>query len=49
MDELTMFVQIGNNKHDDAPDSLAQLERFIEGANVGKIEAVKNPLWTIGR
>lgn len=49
MDELTMFVQIGNNKHDDAPDSLAQLERFIEGANVGKIEAVHNPLWTIGR
>lgn len=31
MDELETFVQIGNNEHDDSPDSLSQLERFIEG------------------
>lgn len=31
MDELITFVQIGKNEHDDSPDSLSQLERFIEG------------------
>jgi len=31
MDELMTFVQIGKNEHDDSPDSLSQLERFIEG------------------
>jgi hypothetical protein len=31
MDELLMFVQIGKNKSDDSPDSLTQLEMFIEG------------------
>lgn len=45
MDELNTFVQIGRNEHDDAPDSLAQLERFIEGSITAKAEVVKNPLW----
>lgn len=31
MDELTFFVQLGKNEHDDAADSLSQLMRFIEG------------------
>lgn len=30
MDELTMFVSIGGNDHDDAADGLTQLEMFIE-------------------
>ena len=30
MDELTSFVSIGKNNHDDAADSLTQLEMFIE-------------------
>ena len=30
MDELTMFVSIGGNDHDDAADGLTQLEMFLE-------------------
>lgn len=30
--ELTFFVQIGKNEHDDAADSLAQLEKYSMGA-----------------
>ena len=30
MKELTTFVQTGKNKHDDAPDSLAMLVKFLE-------------------
>lgn len=41
MDELTMFVQIGKNEHDDSPDSLSQLERFIEGGFGTKVEIKK--------
>lgn len=40
MDELTMFVSIGGNDHDDAADALTQLEMFIEnplGARKAKI------------
>lgn len=40
MDELTTFVQIGKNEHDDAADSLAQLEQFIEGGFTAKIEVI---------
>lgn len=40
MDELTMFVQIGKNEHDDAADSLAQLEQFIEGGYTVKTEVI---------
>lgn len=45
MDELTMFVSIGKNDHDDAADGLTQLEIFLEspsGASA-KAEAVYNP------
>lgn len=31
MEELCMFVTVGKNEHDDAADSLTQLEMFIEG------------------
>ena len=44
MDELTMFVSIGGNEHDDAADGLTQLEMFIENPNdVARVEATKNP------
>lgn len=44
MDELTMFVSIGGNDHDDAADGLTQLEMFIENPNdTAIIEAAKNP------
>lgn len=43
MDELTMFVQIGKNEHDDAADSLAQLQKFIDGGVIAKIEVMKRP------
>lgn len=42
MNEVTMFVQNGKNKHDDAPDSLAMLVDFL---NSGKkvVSAVRRP------
>ena len=44
MDELTMFVSIGGNDHDDAADSLTQLEMFLENPNgLAKVEATRNP------
>lgn len=45
MDELTMFVTIGNNEHDDAPDSLSQLSMFINGMFVATVQAIQNPMW----
>lgn len=42
MEELCMFVTIGKNDFDDAPDSLTQLEMFIEGAST-KRETVIMP------
>jgi len=45
MDELTMFVSIGDNDHDDAADGLTQLEMFLENPDIGGaiVEAVENP------
>lgn len=44
MDELSMFVSIGGNEHDDAADGLTQLEMFIENPNnTAKVEAAVNP------
>ena len=45
MDELTSFVSIGKNNHDDAADSLAQLEMFIEGGTgqSAKVEFFNRP------
>lgn len=43
IDELTMFVQIGKNEHDDAPDSLAQLIAFLNGGYTAKCEAMQRP------
>lgn len=43
MDELTMFVQIGKNPHDDAPDGLVQLLQLIAGEVYAKCEAMPRP------
>lgn len=49
MDELTMFVSIGENKHDDAADGLTQLEMFIENPNnLATAKATANPFRTGG-
>lgn len=45
MDELTFFVQLGKNTHDDSPDSLTQLQMFIEKGNEAVVKAIQNPLW----
>ena len=39
MEEMLYFVQIGKNEHDDAPDSLAQLARFI-GRNTSPVVTI---------
>lgn len=45
MDELTMFVSIGGNDHDDAADSLTQLEMFIENPLViRKAKIISSPI-----
>ena len=45
MDELTTFVTIGDNEHDDAADGITQLEMFLEGSDtLAKIEIPVNPL-----
>lgn len=43
IDELTMFVQIGKNEHDDAADALSQLQNFINGGFVAKVTAMQRP------
>lgn len=43
IDELTMFVQIGKNEHDDACDALSQLQKFIEGGMCVKVKVGKRP------
>ena len=47
---LTTFVTIGDNPHDDAVDSITQLEMFVEGnGNKGAtVEAVVNPFRMTG-
>ena len=42
MKEVTSFVQIGKNKHDDAPDSLAGLS-CIAGNRSGRVEIFQRP------
>lgn len=45
MDELTMFVSIGGNEHDDAADGLTQLEMFIENPLViRKAKIISSPI-----
>ena len=49
MDELTMFVSIGKNEHDDAADGVTQLEMFIENpSNTAEAKATLNPSRTGG-
>lgn len=43
MDELSMFVQIGKNEYDDAPDGLVQLLQLISGEMYAKCEAMERP------
>ena len=45
MDELTFFVQLGKNVHDDAPDGLTQLQMFLEKGNGAVVKAMQNPFW----
>ena len=47
MDWLTHYVTIGKNEHDDAPDSLTQLEIFREGNGIATAEATTNPFRSI--
>lgn len=45
MDELETFVTIGKNDHEDAPDSITQLEMFIENpSNVKQTVIMKSPI-----
>jgi len=44
MDELTTFVQIGDNEHDDAADGITQLLLLFDGGLYGVAEAMKHPL-----
>lgn len=43
MNEVGIFVVIGDNEHDDAVDGLTQLEMFAEGNSLAKIEIPRNP------
>ena len=43
MEELMMFVQVGNNPHDDAADGLVQLLQLVIGELYAKCEAVDRP------
>lgn len=43
MEELTTFVQVGKNLHDDAPDGLVQLLQLISGEMYAKCEAMPRP------
>lgn len=43
MDELTMFVQIGKNDHDDAADGVTQLMMLANGGTVAKAEFIDSP------
>lgn len=43
MDELTGFVQIGENEHDDAADSVTQMATFVDGGVYAKCEAMERP------
>lgn len=44
MKNLTTYVTIGNVEHDDAPDSIVQLEIFREGGNGGAtVQAIHDP------
>ena len=43
MEELTTFVQLGKNLHDDAPDGLVQLYQLLVGEMYAKCEAISRP------
>ena len=43
VDDLTTFVQIGKNEHDDAPDALSQICAFLSNGVYAKCEAVERP------
>lgn len=45
IDEFTTLVAIGKNAHDDAADSLAQLERFLEGGFTARLTTIRNPFF----
>ena len=45
MEELTTFVYIGDNDHDDAPDGVTQLMMSITEKRLAEVSAVHNPFW----
>lgn len=45
MQELTTFVYIGDNDHDDAPDGVTQLMMSIAEKRLAEVSAVHNPFW----
>lgn len=45
MEELTTFVYIGDNDHDDAPDGVTQLMMSIAEKRLAEVSAVRNPFW----
>lgn len=45
MEELTTFVYIGDNDHDDAPDGVTQLMMSITEKRLAEVSAVQNPFW----
>ena len=45
MDELTTFVYIGDNEHDDAADGVTQLAITLAGKRFAEVKATKNFMW----
>ena len=43
MEELTMFVTIGKNAYDDAPDGLTQLAMFIDNDGLVQTSIIRSP------
>jgi hypothetical protein len=44
MDEMCSYVTIGKNEHDDAIDSIVQLDMFVENKGAGaNVKPVINP------
>ena len=43
MKMLTSYVQNGKNKHDDAPDAMAQLSQFVQGVGGIRASVIKRP------
>lgn len=45
MEQLTTFVYIGDNDHDDAPDGVTQLMITLTQKRFAEVTATKNFMW----